>query len=612
MAEKLIFLIPEMILFLGAVSVAVIGLSPSKKLREALPAMTAVFLAAAGITVPFIYTAERVAGAEGIFLMPGIGSYVKIIVCVVGIVLTMLSAGMVDRRLESDVSAGRMRFDPIRASRGEYHAFFLLSLIGVMLTVSATDLIWLFVALELTSLPTYIMVAISRPARRAQEASMKYFFLGALSSAVFLYGFALIYGETGTLVLTEIAEVFGGQKHATGGSIGAIGTVGMILAILGISYKIAAAPMHFYAADVYEGAASPVTAFLGFVPKTAGMIALILLLGTVGWGDELNPGLPQPILTMLWMMAVLTMTLGNIGALLQRSVKRMLAYSSIAHSGYLMIGLIAGTSSGIDAILFYLLAYGLMNTGAFAVLSGLERKGQEIESLDDLAGLRERHPAMAWAMALCAGSLLGFPPLLGFIGKLYLFIAGVQSGQIALVVIAGLNSAISAWYYLRLIGMPILSGPTARSETVERSPFVWPRVAALGTAIAVVVLPIFAQRLMEAAQSGPRPEPAATSVSRRLLRRRCVRVGLRARQRTLRSRRRTVPCGQVGGADSCRLGLHAALSRGPRPLLQHERRGSGARIQALSQDEERCRAAPAGVLQCAHSADGLSRGPARL
>ncbi len=189
----------------------------------------------------------------------------------------------------------------------------------------------------------------------------------------------------------------------------------MILAMLGICFKIAAAPMHFYAADVYEGAAAPVTAFLGFVPKTAGMIAMILLLGTMGWGEY--DGLPRAITTMLWMMAVLTMTLGNVGALLQKSVKRMLAYSSIAHSGYMLIGVIAGPGLGINAVLFYLLAYGIMNTAAFAVLAGLERRGQEIESMDDLAGLRQRHPMMAAVMAVSAGSLLGVPPLLGFSGS---------------------------------------------------------------------------------------------------------------------------------------------------------------------------------------------------
>lgn len=498
MVEKLWFLIPELILFGGAVVLAIVGLSPQRSLRAALPAITIGFLLVAMIATPIVHAPDHMARMADSVLMPGLAKYVKLIVCVVGIVLTMVSTGVVDRRLEADFDAGRLPFDPIRASRGEFYAFFLLSLIGVMLCASANDLIWLFLALELTSLPTYVMVAMSRPSRRAQEASMKYFFLGALAAAVFLYGFAMLYGATGTIELTAMAEAFAEQKRETG-TINTFGIVGMILAVLGISYKIAAAPMHFYAADVYEGAASSVTAFLGFVPKTAGMISLILLLGTVGWGDAGFMGLPQPIVTTLWMVAVLTMTLGNIGAILQKSVKRMLAYSSIAHSGYLVIGLIAGPQWGINAILFYLLVYGLMNTGAFAVLAGLERQGQEIESSDDLAGLRHRHPAMAWAMALCAGSLLGFPPLLGFVAKLSLFVAGVQSGQIALVVIAGLNSAISAWYYLKLVALPILSDPTPRSETVEPTPAAWPRFAAIAIGIAMVILPIFSQRLLDSA-----------------------------------------------------------------------------------------------------------------
>ncbi|MBT8485250.1 MAG: NADH-quinone oxidoreductase subunit N [Phycisphaerae bacterium] len=492
MAEKLWFVIPELILFGGAVIVSVLGLSPRRVIREQLPLITCVFLAIAFIATPIVYSVERVDLATG--LLPELGRYVKMSVCLIGVLLAMLSVGLIDRRLEGDLGSGRVPFDALRTSRGEYYAFFLLSLIGVMLCCSANDLIWLFLALELTSLPTYIMVAMSRGSRKAQEASVKYFFLGAMAAAVFLYGFALLYGATGTIELTAMQSIFREQRLA--GDLNPVALVGLILAILGVSFKIAAAPMHFYAADVYEGAASSVTAFLGFVPKAAGMIALIALLATVGWGAE---GLPQPIVTTLWMMAVLTMTLGNIGALLQRSVKRMLAYSSIAHSGYMLIGIIAGPGLGVNAVLFYLLVYGLMNTGAFGVLAGLERQGQEIETLEDLAGLRQRHPAMAWAMALCAGSLLGFPPLLGFIGKLYLFIAGVEAGQLPLVVIAAINSAISAWYYLMLVGMPILASPSPRSETIVRTPAAWPRVAALLTAIAVVVLPVFAQRLLDGA-----------------------------------------------------------------------------------------------------------------
>jgi len=269
--------------------------------------------------------------------------------------------------------------------------------------------------------------------------------------------------------------------------------------------------MHFYAADVYEGAAAPVTAFLAFVPKTAGMLALMLLLSTMGWqghsgiddtGSHYSvEGLPTPIMTTLWMLAVLTMTLGNVGAILQTSVKRVLAYSSIAHSGYMLIGIIAGPGLGMNAVLFYLLAYGVMNTAAFAVLAGLERRGQEIESMDDLAGLRVRHPGMAVILALASGSLLGVPPLLGFWGKLYLFIAGVQAGQVVLVVIAGLNSAISAWYYLRLIALPVMHKPSAQSETIVRNPFTWPRIAGMVTAVAVVLLPIFNQGLFNASST---------------------------------------------------------------------------------------------------------------
>lgn len=511
---KLWFIVPEMALFAGVVAAFIMGLSASKRVRDLLPLITALFLAMAFALTLLVYEGDRgtrlLAENPDLLVMPMVGKYVKLIVCLLGIILSMLTVGLIDRRLESAVAAGRVAFDPLRANRGEFYAFFLLSLIGVMLVCNANDLIWLFLALELTSLPTYIMVGISRPSRRAQEAAVKYFFLGALAAAIFLYGFALLYGSTGTIILSEMQAAFAAQAGTPQG-VNTIGIVGMILAVLGIAFKIAAAPMHFYVADVYEGAAAPITAFLGFVPKTAGMLALILLLSTMGWqGHAIIEegvaipylGLPQPVFTVLWMLAVLTMTLGNVGAILQRSAKRVLAYSSIAHSGYMLIGLIAGPQSGgISAVLFYLLAYGIMNTAAFAVLAGLERQGQEIEAMDDLAGLRVRHPGMAVVMALAAGSLLGVPPLLGFWGKLYLFIAGVDAGQIALVVIAGLNSAISAWYYLRLIALPIMSKPSAQAETITPYPFKSPRVAGFATAALVVLLPVFIGPLFRVADA---------------------------------------------------------------------------------------------------------------
>lgn len=485
MVDKLWFLWPEIILFIGAVVVSVLGLSRRKSLRDASPLIVIITLALAAVVTSFIYSdAEKVATSG--LLMPMLGQYVKMIVAVIGIVLAMVGIGMVDRPLEAAFASGRAAFDAIRVTRGEYYAFFLLSLMGVMLCSNANDLIWLFLALELTSLPTYVMVAIARSRRRAHEAAVKYFFLGALAAAFFLFGFAFLYGATGTIVLTEMADAFAMQ--ATEGTIGAFAIVGVVLAILGICFKIAAAPMHFYAADVYEGAAAPVTAFLAFVPKTTGMVALMLVLGVIGWRTGVGETLPREITAMLWMIAVLTMTLGNVLALLQRSVKRILAYSSVAHSGYMIIGLIAGPESGLPAVLFYLLAYGLMNTAAFGVLAALERRGEEIDTLDDLAGLRAKYPGLSAMMAIAALSLIGMPPVLGFVGKLFLFRAGIDAGQVVLVIIAGVNSAVSAWYYLKLAGLPLLAQPTARTEEITRTPSRWPAVAAILCTIAIVTL----------------------------------------------------------------------------------------------------------------------------
>ena len=485
MMERLWFVIPELVLFVGVVAIAILGLVRSNRIRGLVPWVSGGFIVAAGVATALVFTTESTADSG--LLLPGLGAPIGLVACIIALSLLVMSVGRVDRQYELAVTEGRTSFDPIRATRGEYHVFFLLSLAGLMLVPIANDLIWLFLALELTSLPTYVMVAMSRGSLKAQESAMKYFFLGAMSAAMFLYGFAMLYGATGTVVLTEMHQVFSEQAAHDG--ISTIGIVGMILALLGIGFKLAAAPMHLYAADVYEGAAVHVTAFLGFVPKAAGAVAFMLLLSTLGWAD--GASLPTPILILLWVMSVLTMTLGNIAALLQKSVKRMLACSSIAHSGYLLIGIIAGPGIGFNAVVLYLLIYGLGNTASFAVLAALERGGHELESMEDLAGLRHRHPMMASALAVSAGSLLGFPPLLGFWGKLAIFIAGVVTNHLPLVIIAGLNSAVSAWYYLRLVGLPLMSEPNERSDTVERFPVPWARLTAIVLVVALIVLPVF-------------------------------------------------------------------------------------------------------------------------
>ncbi|MBL9148743.1 MAG: NADH-quinone oxidoreductase subunit N [Phycisphaerae bacterium] len=523
MSAKLYLIIPEIILVVGAVLVTVLGLSRAKALRDAVPGATVGLIILAFLSVFAVTTDERLAAAG--LLMPGLVVYGKSLILLVSASLVLLGVGLVDRRLERAIGSGQVAFDPIRVQRGEHHAFLLLSIAGACLLCNAPDFIWAFLAVELVSLPTYIVVASSKSSRKAQEAAVKYFFLGALSSAVLLYGIALLYGATGTVELEPMRQALAAQ--AASGGISTLAIVGGVLAILGLCYKISAVPMHFYAPDVYEGAATPVTAFLAFIPKAAGFLALILVLDVFGWsghsftrGDDLyiiERGLPQPITALLWMIAVLTMTLGNIGALLQKNVKRMLAYSSVAHSGYMMIGLIAGPAgidgvSGINATLFYLLSYAIMNVATFGPLASLERNGEEIETFDDIAGLRQRHPWMAASLAIGAGSLIGLPPLLGFWAKLYIFMAGLEAGQWHLVLVAAINSGISVWYYLRLINDPLVAQPTARSETVTNGPSIWPRAAAIVTAGLLIVAPLMLGRLVSAANGVTRGE-ATTAVA---------------------------------------------------------------------------------------------------
>ena len=506
MAAKLTLIAPEILLFVGSVVVAVLGLSRTPSVRRSVPFVTALFLAGSLVVTAFVYRSDAV--AQSGLLLPMLGGFAKALIASIAILLVMVAGTSIDRKLEEAFDSGRAAFDPIRVMRGEFFAFFLLAVAGTMLIANASDLIWLFLALELASLPTYVMVAVSRGTRRAQEAAVKYFFLGALSAATFLYGFAMLYGATGTLEIVAMRDALAAQAAA--GGLSTLAIVGGVFAFLGIAFKLAAVPMHFYAPDVYEGAGAGTTAFLGFIPKVAGVLALMVLFTVFGWtghtvreGEQVIAlaGLPLPLSAVLWMVAVLTMTLGNIGALLQRNVKRMLAYSSIAQSGYLLVGIIAGPEAGFDAVLFYLIGYGVMNTAIFAVLASLERNGEEVETLEDLSGLRTRHPVLAWMLAVSAIGLIGMPPLIGFFGKLAIFSAAFEVGQTQLVIIAAVNSAIGAFYYLQLVAVPMLGQPNARTDSVQLVPSAWPRLAAIVCGVGVLVMPAALQYLVSAAAS---------------------------------------------------------------------------------------------------------------
>lgn len=492
MAAKLQTLWPEIIVMITAFTSMILGLSGSEVVRRAT-----FHISMAGLALATLLAA--LTPAMGIDLPP-VALFVKIAVGVIGLVLLLVVAEMHDEQTDPN---RRDRFDPADASRGEFYGFFLLSLGGAMLVGGAEDLVWLFLSLELTSLPLYVMVVTSRQHLAAPEAAVKYFFLGAFSTAIFLYGFAMLYGATGTTQFAEMQSVFAEQ------GLNSFAIIGLVFTIIGLSFKVAAFPMHFYLADVYQGASAPVTNFIAFTPKVAGFVGLILIMDAAGWPTvETAPG----IIYLISGVAVLTMFVGNILALLQTSVKRVLAYSWMAHSGYMLIGLVAGpviavevagegqwlARNGVAALLFYIVIYGAMNLGPFAVLGILKRQGEEAETFDDLRGLASRRPAMAAVMAVCVLSLTGIPPLVGFWGKVFIFGAAISAGFAWLVVLALIASVIGAFYYLRIVKVCYLDSPEESPAEVEGLPW---RAAAAGTSgLAVVGLSLAAGPLITASE----------------------------------------------------------------------------------------------------------------
>ena len=513
MADKVITLVPEIIMLTVAFMVMIIGLSPSSVIRRSTMWLSAFGLVFAGVVVLF-------GESMGLPALAPIALFLKLAIIGVGLLLLLAAAETPDE-FAGDTKPGKL-FDVTTVSRGEFYGFFLLSLTGAMLCVTADDLIWLFLALELTSLPTYVMVATAREKIEAPEAGVKYFFLGAFAAAIFLYGFALLYGATGTTMFTPLggSELVGITQSVAENGLSTLGLIGLLLAIGGLAFKVAAVPMHTYAADVYQGAATPVTAFLAFVPKTAGFVSLVAVLSMIGWTWQPLAGpYGQAVVWLLWVMAVATMFVGNTMALRQTNVKRVLAYSSIAHTGYMLVGLIAAHgaaergegANGLAAVLFYLVAYGVMNLGAFAVLGVLKARGEEADTYDDLKGLYKRQPMLATIMAVCVFSLAGIPPILGFWGKLYLVGAAVSASFIWLAVLLVLASAIGAVYYLRIVGACFLPEPTGNTERASRP---WRSLAAFASFAAVILFSILAGWLFNQADLAAKlPTPGGSQGS---------------------------------------------------------------------------------------------------
>ncbi len=352
---------------------------------------------------------------------------------------------------------------------GEYYPLLLFTTAGAMWMVSGTDLMTIFLGLEVLSISLYVLAGLFRNQLGSNEAGLKYFLLGAFSTGFLLYGIALTYGATGT---TKIAGIAGFLTENPAVLTSPMMVAGMLLMATGFLFKIAAAPFHMWTPDVYEGAPTPITAFMSAGPKAAAFGAFIRVF-TIAL-----EGMQTDWIALLWILAVLTMTVGNVIAIYQKNLKRMLAYSSIAHAGYAMVGMVAANEIGKAGILFYMLAYAFMNIGAFAVLVLAGKKGEENLTLDGIQGFGYKRPLLGVAMTIFLFSLMGIPTTAGFMGKFYIFAGAIKAGYIWLAVIGVLNSAISLYYYLRVMVAMYFKEPS--------QDYGWVKIDA-GTAVSLVL-----------------------------------------------------------------------------------------------------------------------------
>jgi NADH-quinone oxidoreductase subunit N len=361
----------------------------------------------------------------GMFVHDGFTVFFTVLFCGIGAIAVLLSWDYARR---------------LRIGQPEYYTLVLSATLGMILMAASNDLITIFLGLELMSLALYVLVGFRRSRLESNEAALKYFLLGAFASGFLLYGIALLYGATGTTNLARMAEFLSASPIAGNPLL----VVGGLLLLTGLAFKVAAVPFHMWTPDAYEGAPTSVTGFMAAGAKAAGFAALLRVvlhaLGGVhaGWGPLLSA------------VAMLTMTVGNVTALLQNNLKRMLAYSSVAHAGYLLVAVVAGGPDGASAALFYLAVYSVMNLGAFGVLTLLGRQQEERVTLSDLAGLGFRQPLLGVAMTFFMLSLGGIPPTAGFMAKVYLFGVAVKAGYVPLVIVGVLNSVVSVFYYLRV------------------------------------------------------------------------------------------------------------------------------------------------------------------
>ena len=406
-------------------------------------------LSALGLALTLGFTLSQIGregtGFSGMVVLDGFSTFVNALLLVSGLLGVALAYGYVKR---------------MGLERGEYYTLLLFSVTGMMLMAQATDLIVVFLALELLSIPLYVLAAFARPRVESEEAGIKYFLLGAFSTGFVVYGIALVFGATGS---TNLAAIF---EAASGATSNLLLTIGAALVLIGFGFKVAAVPFHMWTPDVYQGAPSAVTAFMSSGAKIAGFAALLRVFATA------FPSIAVDMTDVFWVLAALTMIVGNVVAISQTDIKRLLAYSSIAHAGYILMAFVPYGNPDVAPVsiaagLFYLVSYALTNFGAWGVVIALEKTEGRGLSISDYAGLAKKHPALAAAMTVFMLSLIGLPPTIGLIGKFYLFRAVIDGGFYGLAVIGVLTSLISAFYYLRVVVTMYMrdGAPTTERET---------------------------------------------------------------------------------------------------------------------------------------------------
>jgi NADH-quinone oxidoreductase subunit N len=422
--------LPEIVLALVAMAILIFGVLR----REDTFVLSSMFgLGGMLLAALLVVTGAQGVGYHGQFVSDAFSSFAKVLILAGAALALILS---LDYNRKNHIA------------RFEYPVLMLLSVTGMMVMVSASNMMTLYLGLELQSLALYVLAAFARDDLRSSEAGLKYFVLGALASGLLLYGISLVYGFSGTMDFAALSQALARPESASPGLI-----VGIVFVLVGLAFKIAAVPFHMWTPDVYEGAPTPVTAFFSTAPKVAAFALLLRVMATP-FGHQLIAW--QQLIVL---MSIASMVLGSLAAIGQRSIKRLMAYSSIGHMGYAMIGLAVGTSAGVRGVLVYLIVYVFMSAGTFACIIAMQRRGRALEQITDLSGLARTDPGLALAMAVFMFSMAGIPPLSGFFGKLYVFLAAVQGGMWTLAIIGVLTSVIGAYYYLRVVKIMYFDAP---------------------------------------------------------------------------------------------------------------------------------------------------------